>query len=1264
MVPFRKAGPRLDSADRVLSEANASDWLTCAFGRGDAALQSAKSHDTMAAATLASRQSVMRAQAIASFALTKGQHEGLLARLQSPSRPETSAVIIKRLWDETGLRLQLGRSDLAGIFPETFANDVVEAHGRSESRKRYPGYVVQCMQQIAHIRWGVGPEDAEELIIPGKMIPSTSAASIWNAVMRTVPALDVAKLQELCCNFRIVALYTFPDAHPSNKVVISSLFDQVDRLAGWEGHCASHNLMLVWRDGVRSWDIESPLYCLSKLLVQVGTAPKVRNAALERAKGFKIKVGTPPPDDGGYNDMVLRYTFLRPLLTNSFFTDPDGPRHDPQARHELERKLTADANTIRSGLNAPWYEEAYHCCYSTERGCIRCCQNDEEARSKVMNAVSLLWDSCIDSLKELVPSRWRAVSQCSTKISGPALIHDTLAQALHVTLLSPSELKRFRGEIAAADAAGGLPQVAAAGPADQALAWRILRGKRTLASARFIGDRRTRYRLLALIVGSTPIDKFFGTLFEAEQYSKERSAAQPPVGLLESMVDPNGILHRVHLALAQYVFDAASPYGSLTAMARHMDSDARSACRSLRAFQIRLSASFFVRFLLVFWQKPYDLIRLLDLGLTEQDAMMRRFIGVPRCPKCLGPFALRARARLLEEPELTIDEMRELMVHVLLSITNDPYVVSMHPVELLHADSRQVLYKCMGKRKRKPVSVFSGQVCSRWSVRHRRALGPFFRPMPSVKAKIKQEGSAPAARKTWAGDKRKVCGSNVHFSLGIDAAKEEDGPLFCYRDTQKALHAQWRTMSDDEKKPYHDMAEQGFKTDKRSQRMRKGKGQREKIDYDGQNDKTPWQLGSVSRPCSTKMLRKVVGDLLPDAKHWLRQAYAKAVNITDASSGCCPFVDDSEPFCLRSATKARLAQKTCFQRTPGLCASTPDFAKIKRFRSALTKTVSRFAKDNTCHGELLLAFGCKAGNCRPGTFAHEMMSYRHCKFVFLSGEPDKRKSWKVFSCCQSRGDERIFPFAVRLESRDGTFVEVTDYMLAAELYALHPTASSWNVYLLTYRDDPSRMSEVRVESASAGEPLSGSHVVAATVLQEDAVDEFEVLWQSTCIGTTTTACQKDFHDDDDASTDSSQEAMQDLAPRSSDDERDLTDMEEAAKEALQRREAKKQSRKKRTASQASIPGRASVDNPLFTRTGNNLFWNGSKIGRITAWGSNLSCHCALHSRCKTPALGSAKVSSDRVFTDWLASALNTDGTTAISRDDHQAQAQALRNQHR
>ena len=133
-------------------------------------------------------------------------------------------------------------------------------------------------------------------------------------------------------------------------------------------------------------------------------------------------------------------------------------------------------------------------------------------------------------------------------------------------------------------------------------------------------------------------------------------------------------------------------------------------------------------------------------------------------------------------------------------------------------------------------------------------------------------------------------------------------------------------------------------------------------------------------------------------------------------------------------------------------------------------------------------------------------------------------------------------------------------MVAEQLCSLHPVASSWNLYELTYRDDPSHMSEVLVESASAGEPLSGSRVVAATVLQEDCVDEFEALWQSTCTGTTTTACQEDLNDDDDdddASTDSSQEAMQDLAPRSSDDEREVTDLEEAAQAVLQRRERKK-----------------------------------------------------------------------------------------------------------
>ena len=146
------------------------------------------------------------------------------------------------------------------------------------------------------------------------------------------------------------------------------------------------------------------------------------------------------------------------------------------------------------------------------------------------------------------------------------------------------------------------------GPADDQQCWRILKGKRTLAAEQFLGDRRTRIRFLGIIVGSTPIDKLFGTFFECEQFAKERTAVQPPVGLLESMVDPSGILHRVHRELAQYVLDrASSPFSYISSMSARLDVAAREHCRSLRALQLRFSASVVTRFLLVFVAKALQL---------------------------------------------------------------------------------------------------------------------------------------------------------------------------------------------------------------------------------------------------------------------------------------------------------------------------------------------------------------------------------------------------------------------------------------------------------------------------------------------------------------------------------------------------------------------------------------------------------------------------------------------------------------------------------
>ena len=281
----------------------------------------------------------------------------------------------------------------------------------------------------------------------------------------------------------------------------------------------------------------------------------------------------------------------------------------------------------------------------------------------------------------------------------------------------------------------------------------------------------------------------------------------------------------------------------------------------------------------------------------------------------------------------------------------------------------------------------------------------------------------------------------MHFSLGVEAAKVEDGDLFCYRETQTRLHAEWRSLSEMSKQWYHKKADEGYSTAKRALRTPKRvpHATEAEADPDATATRSPWQLGSISRPCSTETLKKAVGNLLPDGKHWLRNAYAKALEITDASSGACPYVDSSEHLPLNSASKARLSQQACCQRMPGLCASNKDFQKIKRFRARLTEVVNRFTKNKaSCHGELLLGFGVGGGDGARAD-AHPMVAGGICEFAFLAGEPDKRKGWKVFTSCKPGGrvrcDELSFPFKIRLEaSPEGTFVEMTDYMMAVRFF--------------------------------------------------------------------------------------------------------------------------------------------------------------------------------------------------------------------------------------
>ena len=178
---------------------------------------------------------------------------------------------------------------------------------------------------------------------------------------------------------------------------------------------------------------------------------------------------------------------------------------------------------------------------------------------------------------------------------------------------------------------------------------------------------------------------------------------------------------------------------------------------------------------------------------------------------------------------------------------------------------------------------------------HKRALGKHFRTVPNVKATIKKHSKRPVARRTYCGTKRRVCGSNVHFSMGVEQAKADDGPLFAYRATQTRLHAEWAAMPEADRKWYRDRAAQGFLTPKRAERANKNSKAKPEChgNLDAADDRSPWQMGSVCRPCSAPHMVKIIKELLPDGRHWLREAHDRALTIKDPSASSCSVVDAS-----------------------------------------------------------------------------------------------------------------------------------------------------------------------------------------------------------------------------------------------------------------------------------------------------------------------------------------------------------------------------------
>ena len=77
----------------------------------------------------------------------------------------------------------------------------------------------------------------------------------------------------------------------------------------------------------------------------------------------------------------------------------------------------------------------------------------------------------------------------------------------------------------------------------------------------------------------------------------------------------------------------------------------------------------------------------------------------------------------------------------------------------------------------------------------------------------------------------------------------------------------------------------------------------------------------------------------------------------------------------------------------------------------------------------------------------------------------------------------------------------------------------------------------------------------------------------------------------------------------------------------------------------------------YDRRGNRLFWKGKVLAHLTSWGRNVSCHCKVHEKCKTPA--STSYASDSTLVDWALSAIDMEGRLRITRAQHLELAVAM-----
>ena len=163
-----------------------------------------------------------------------------------------------------------------------------------------------------------------------------------------------------------------------------------------------------------------------------------------------------------------------------------------------------------------------------------------------------------------------------------------------------------------------------------------------------------------------------------------------------------------------------------------------------RAMYLRMSASFRFGFKGTCFEKPMEWFNLRNETADEQLSRVSLFVfPAPRpCPKCDGKFLLGLRDRLNAPPDLSIQETEHVVDDILTSVAEDPLVMSIHEVEVLHAGLRNAGARGAVSRKRMPSTAYVSQSLTRWVTLLDNMLGASKRAATSVRKHTLKQSKA------------------------------------------------------------------------------------------------------------------------------------------------------------------------------------------------------------------------------------------------------------------------------------------------------------------------------------------------------------------------------------------------------------------------------------------------------------------------------------------------------------------------------------------